>query len=274
MAARAVILSRGQTPFGPRPPLDRGSVAVLDWGVRELFRPGLIVDHHVVEARARADQVVVSGHGEEPETSTAPLMRRICPEAPAWLAAVGAVGDLGDAGWVLPECAGVPKGGVRRLVPLINAARRVPAGPIGVALELLTELNSTAAVLADDRIAALQEARVRCKDEYARALRTAPRVSGEVALIRFSSPCQVHPLIATAWAQRLKPRAVIAANDGYLEGKVNFAVRGGNGDLRALLLDALPDARGEFAHGHARAAGGSLAPPDFDRLVRAFGFDA
>jgi single-stranded-DNA-specific exonuclease len=67
---------------------------------------------------------------------------------------------------------------------------------------------------------------------------------------------------------------VIAANDGYLDGKVNFAVRGGHGDLRRLLLDALPEADGgECAHGHERATGGSLVFRDFDRLMRAFGFD-
>jgi single-stranded-DNA-specific exonuclease len=65
---------------------------------------------------------------------------------------------------------------------------------------------------------------------------------------------------------------VIAANDDYLPGRVNFAVRGGDGtDLRALLRAALPGAGGEFAHGHPRATGGSLEPDDFDRLVAALG---
>src|SRR3712207_8830485 len=54
--------------------------------------------------------------------------------------------------------------------------------------------------------------------------------------------------VATAWARRLAPRMVIAANDLYVPGMVNFAVRGGEGDLRMLLRAALPDARGEFAH--------------------------
>jgi single-stranded-DNA-specific exonuclease len=62
---------------------------------------------------------------------------------------------------------------------------------------------------------------------------------------------------------------VIAANDGYLPGRVNFSVRGGTGDLRAALRRALPDAAGEFAHGHPRATGGSLAPAAFERLLRA-----
>ncbi len=271
-ASAAIVLGRGQTPFGPHPPIEDGSLAVLDWGVRKLFRPGLIVDHHEPEEQPDPDQVLVSGHGEEPETSTAPLVRRIFPEAPRWLAAIGALGDLGDAAWALPECAGVARGPVRRVVPLVNAARRVPDGPVRLALELLTQHESPAAVLDDKRISSLDEARARWRGEYERVIHTAPRISGDVAVIRFASDCQVHPLVATAWARRLRPRSVIGANDGYLEDRVNFAVRGGSGDLRRLLVDALPGVKGEFAHGHARATGGSLSPADFDLLLRALGF--
>jgi hypothetical protein len=49
---------------------------------------------------------------------------------------------------------------------------------------------------------------------------------------------------------------------------VNFAVRGGDGDLRGLLRAALPDAAGELGHGHPRATGGSLPPTEFDRLLQ------
>ena len=61
---------------------------------------------------------------------------------------------------------------------------------------------------------------------------------------------------------------MIAANDGYLPGRVNFSIRGGTGDLRRLLRDALPEAGGEFAHGHDRATGGSLSPDQFELLLR------
>jgi single-stranded-DNA-specific exonuclease len=60
----------------------------------------------------------------------------------------------------------------------------------------------------------------------------------------------------------------VAANDDYLPGRVNFSVRGGAGDLRRLLREALPEADGEFAHGHDRATGGSLRPEEFELLLR------
>jgi single-stranded-DNA-specific exonuclease len=273
-ADAAVLLGRGLVPFGADPPLPEGSVAVIDWGVRPLARAGIIVDHHVPEATPAADVVVVSGHGEQPETSTAPLVRRLVPEQPAWLAAVGAVGDLGDRGFALPECAGAPKTAVRKLVPLVNAPRRLPNGPVRTALALLVEHDDPRDALSDPRLAELEDAKRAWRAGFDAAVRTAPRVGDAVALLRFSSPFQVHPLVATTWARRLAPRAVIAANDGYLPGRVNFAVRGGAGaDLRAVLLAALPDVGGEFAHGHAAATGGSLAPEDFERLTRALGLD-
>jgi len=81
----------------------------------------------------------------------------------------------------------------------------------------------------------------------------------------------VHPLVATTWARRLAPRMVLAANAGYLgPGTVDFAVRGGAGDLRRVLQAALAaqdaSAAPEFAHGHDRATGGSLGLAAFERL--------
>ncbi len=290
-ADAAVLLARGETPFaapsrsGSEP---RGSaaptgasalpsgglLAILDWGIRPFAREALLVDHHAPEAPVDGP-LVVSGHGEVPEVSTAVLMRRLVPGAPAWLAAVGGVGDLGDAAFALSECAGAaPKTAIRKLVALVNAPRRLPDGPVRTALAQHDEHDYPRAALRDHRIAELEEAKASWRAEFDRVVRTAPRVGEEVAVLRFRSPAQVHPLVATTWARRLAPRVVLAANDDYLPGMVNFAVRGGDGDLRALLRAVLPDVGGEFAHGHPRATGGSLAPVDFERLVAALGVPA
>ncbi|MCW3011954.1 MAG: hypothetical protein JWO90_2358, partial [Solirubrobacterales bacterium] len=117
--------------------------------------------------------------------------------------------------------------------------------------------------------AELEEAKATARAAFERAVRTAPAVGPGVAVIAFAEPAQVHPLVATTWARRLGPRPVLAANAGWLPGRVNFAVRGGEGDLRAWLREALPEGAGhEFAHGHDRATGGSLPPDLFDLLVR------
>jgi single-stranded-DNA-specific exonuclease len=223
------------------------------------------------EAAPREDQVVLSSYGESTPVPTAALMRRVVPEAPAWLAAVGAVGDLGTAAFALQECDGVPREAVRRLAGLVNAPRRVPRGPVRTGLALLVEHDDLAEALLDDRLAELEDAKRRVKAELDRALRAPPQVGDTAALLRFSSDCQIHPLVATTWSRRLAPRMVIAANDGYLPGRVNFSVRGGMGSLPAQLRAALPGVDGEFAHGHEHASGGSLEPGDFARLLAKVG---
>ena len=269
-AGDAILLGRGEVPWGRD---FGGPAAVLDWGVRPAAPPGVLVDHHAPEGLPGPDTLVLSAYGAEPERSTAAVVRSLVPEQPAWIAAVGAVGDLGSAGFALPECAGAPKTAVRRLVPLVNAPRRLPDGPVRTALALLVEHDDPKAALADPRLAELEAAKAAWRGGFDAAVRTAPRVGERVAAIVFSSPFQVHPLVATTWARRLAPRVVLAANAGYLPGRVNFAVRGGpsGSDLRALLRDALPGQGGEYAHGHDRATGGSLPPEAFERLLSALG---
>lgn len=265
-ASAAVLLEPGQTPFGPAPDLPEGSVVLLDQGVRDLRRPGLIVDHHVPEVDPPPGVTVVS----DVSVPTAALVRRLLPDAPAWLAAVGAFGDLGRPGLDLPECAGAAhRTAISKLVPLVNAPRRVRGGPVRTALSLLVDAGDARAALADPRVDALREAKDAARAAFEAAVRTAPAVGPHVAVIRFDTPFQVHPLVATAWARRLAPRPVLAANDGWVDGRVNFSIRGGSGDLRALLRAALPDPRdGEVGNGHERATGGSLPPAEFERLLR------
>ncbi len=269
-AERAVLLDRTRSPWGEAPDLPEGSIALLDQGVRRFARQGVLIDHHApeVDPDAAGDGVtVVTSFGETPETPTAPLVRRVLGDGPSWLAALGAVGDLGEKGLELPECAGAPRGPVLKLVPLINAPRRLAAGPVRTALSLLVDHDSPLDVLNDPRIRILERARKEWRGAFDRVIRTAPRFHGDVAVLRFCVPYQVHPLVATAWARRLAPRPVLVANDGWVPGRVNFAVRGGDGDLRGLLRAALPDPSGDLGHGHPRATGGSLPPTEFDRLL-------
>ena len=151
-------------------------VAVLDWGVRPLARPGLFVDHHAHESASRNEQLVVSGYGERPETATAAPMRRVVPEAPAWLAAVGAFGDLGAPGLRLAGCSGAPREATRRLASLINAPRRLPDGPVELALALLVESASAVKALRDPRARTLASCQQAWRAALRSALRVAPRV--------------------------------------------------------------------------------------------------
>ncbi len=264
-AADALLLPPGATPWGPRTHLPDGLVAILDQGVRGIDGPVVVIDHHAPEtALDGPGQLVLSGYAEGERACTATLVRRLLPAQPAWLAALGAFGDLGAPGLALPEAAGAARTAVRNLAPLVNAPRRLHGGPVATALALLVEHDTPRDALADPRVAELDAARARTRAAFERAVRTAPAVGPGVAVLRFSEPAQVHPLVATTWARRLAPRPVLAANAGWLPGRVSFAVRGGSGDLRA----ALPEGAGrEFAHGHDRATGGALPPELFELLL-------
>jgi single-stranded-DNA-specific exonuclease len=208
------------------------------------------------------------------ETSTSVLAWELLGRPPegAWLALLGAVGDLGDAAFRRGLSAPKSRSDVKRLATLVTAAGRVRNGPVSEAFDLLARVGDEREALAHPVCARLEEAWARTAAARARAMRTAPTVGPEAALIRFSEPARVQPLVATAWMRRLAPRVVIAANDGWRDGLVSFAVRSADGrDLRRCLLARYrpPAGAGDYARGHPKATGGALMPEPFDAFAEA-----
>ena len=248
-------------------------LVVLDMGSRSgpivEGLPTIVIDHH--DARYRPDGAIFVS---EPAPATGLLAHQVWSplvdlEDQRWLVALALAGDQGtilDGPW--------KKTHLRKVVSLINSARRAATCRPQIALDLLLAASGPHDVLNSPDIAALEACREEVKAEVDRVARTPPKIASNVALIRFSSGAQVHPLIATRWATRLAPKIVIAANDAYLPDRVNFALRSASQtDLLAFLCELpLGPVEGEFANGHARATGGSLRPPDFARFVTAVGF--
>src|SRR6185437_7924489 len=125
-------------------------------------------------------------------------------------------------------------------------------------------------------VAALRASREEVKRELAEAKKAAPHFSGQVALIRIASACQIHQLIAQIWRSRLPRYVVIVGNEAYLPGRVVFSVRAGEGVNVLNLLRALPAGEGEanFGHGHDAASGGSLSISRWNALLDQLGFRA
>jgi hypothetical protein len=248
--------------------------------------PTVVVDHH--DAREVPEGVVyVSGAGAEPVAPTAliayVLLGALAPlEEHGWLAWMGTAGDLGMAHPFAEELAGVMarhrKTHVQKAVSLVNAARRAARYRPELALDVLLAASGPAEIARGEvpGVSELAACREEVNAELARVARVPSRIAGNVALLRFSSGAQIHPLVATRWTTRLAPKIVIAANDGYLPGRVNFAVRSASGvDLLAFLRGLpLGEVEGELANGHPRATGGSVPPAEFERLLRALGFPA
>ncbi len=262
---------------------------VLDTGSRSRpivpGLPTLVVDHHDRPETGVPVDVYLSGLDEEP-TPTAALMtyRLLSPLADIpqtlWYAAVGAMGDLGtDAPF--PEIAEAKKQygqkNLSEVVALVNAAKRASAHDTETSLNVLLAAEKPAQIAKGEVSGAdtLQTYREEVQAERTRCAKTAPKFAGEWALLRFSSPCQIHGPVASSWVGRLPKNIVIAANEGYTPGNVHFSVRTKRPDenlltrLRAF-RETVQDP--EFGQGHTRATGGVLPAPLFEKFLQQLGF--
>lgn len=264
------------------------ALIVLDMGSRRgpivKGLPTIVIDHHDA-SEIPDDALYVRGAALDPVPPTGLLAFDILAplvdlEDCAWLALLATVGDLGDTHpfreRLAPIAARVRKTHVKQTVALLNAARRSARYRPQLAYDVLAAARGPDEIARGvlPGVAELAACRAEVNAEVERVARVAPRIANDVALIRFSSPAQIHPLIATRWAPRLAPKIVIAANDGYLPGRINFAVRCARDVDVLAFLRALPlgTVEGEFANGHRRATGGSLPPHEFARLLAALGY--
>jgi single-stranded-DNA-specific exonuclease len=290
--AEVRVTGKGENPWSPtlRAELEQrrpGGLLVTDLGIREGdILPGtatILIDHHVPTGTP-GDATVLSGNGWEPEPTSA-LLAYWCAQAlgPAddllWFAALGLIGDMAEgAGFPeLTEAQGrYGKTALRDAVSLINAPRRTASADPTPALTLLLRCDSPKDLLkgGHPETALLHAAKAEVAAALDSAKRVAPKVRGDVALIRFHSPCQIHPLIAQQWRGRLKDKVVLAANTGYREGWVHFAARTATGtDLIRFLTEHRPEgAREEYGSGHAQATGGALRPRDWNTFITGLGF--
>lgn len=259
-------------------------VLVLDQGSRAgTIAPGtptLVIDHH--RARGVPDGAVfVSGADRDDIASTSELAWRVFDgqvhlAEHAWIGALGALADGGRT--ALSRWAGFQIGTKKALSGAssrINAANRSAGFEVGVAFRALLSARSASDIVEGRSREArrLDELRLEVQAEVDRCSRTAPKVSGRFALILFRSGARVHPLVAQRWTQRLRDRVVIAANGGFLPGRVNFAMRSAlDVDLLELLQRFNFPSELEVGHGHRKATGGSLPDDLFSGFVTALGF--
>ncbi|KHL26871.1 phosphoesterase [Croceibacterium mercuriale] len=290
--AEPVIVGKTETPwdgtFAARLlALAPGGLVLADLGTRPAAvlpdMPTLVIDHHRPTGTPPA-AITLSGHGLEPEPTSALIawwaVGALGDQADLlWLAGIGLVGDMAE-GAGFAELADAQarwgKTALRDATSLVNAPRRTAAADAGPALRLLLACDGPKGITKGEGpdAEALRAAKVEVREAVEAARRVAPRVVSDVALIRFTSPCQVHPLIAQQWRGRLRDKIVIAANDGYRPGWVHFAARSASGlDLLGFLAKHRPaGADGRYGNGHAQATGGALPLPVWDSFIAGLGF--
>ena len=241
------------------------------------------IDHHR-PGETRDDQTLISAYSWNPVPNTSLIVNELF--APLvdlsdldWIAAIGAFSDLGErAPFEIIETTKKKYTAkyLKEATALINAVRRASdSNPEAAARALLNHSNPKELVLSsDDDVNSMKAAREEVKAAMNEAKKSAPIFAGQVALIRVHSRCQIHPLIAQIWRGRLSKYIVIAANDGYIDGRINFSCRAsGETNVLQFLRDIkLSDGEGNFGNGHDGASGGSLPPARWNELLQKIGF--
>lgn len=265
------------------------SLFVLDLGSRMEpvieNLPTCFIDHHRPEGVPPA-ATLISAYTWEPIPNTSLLVWTLCATITDtsdldWIAAIGILSDLGDKAPFEMLAEAKRKYRIKYLkeaTVLINAARRGSTyDPEAAARALLQHADPRALVNSDaEEVQQLRFAREEVKAAMNEAKKAAPVFAGRVALVRMSSPCQIHPLIAQIWRTRLAGYVVIAANEGYLPGRVNFSARSeANVSVLNLLRDIeLKEGDGYYGHGHDQASGGSLPIERWNELLGKLGFSS
>lgn len=245
--------------------------------------PTCFIDHHHPEGVPSGD-TLISAYDWNPIPNTSWLVWYLCQSLAEisdldWIAAIGTLSDLGDqAPFELLTTAKRKYTAkyLKEATALINAARRAAHyQPEVAAAALLKYPNPKALVLSDDaEIEQLRQARAEVKQALAEARRVAPIFVGQVALLRLNSPCQIHPLIAQSWRSRLPQYVVIAANEGYLPGRINFSARSNSINVLEFLRSyEIDPGEGNYANGHDQASGGSLPRDRWQQLLTQLGFE-
>ncbi len=247
--------------------------------------PTCFIDHHHPEGCPPGD-TLISAYTWNPIPNTSILaydllLPRVDVSDLDWIAAIGALSDLGDkAPFELVDQAKKKYTAkyLREVTSLVNASRRASEYNPEAAARALLNHDSPRALYNSDSpdVEFLRRSRAEVKLAMEEARKAAPVFADQVALVRLNTPCQVHPLIAQSWRTRLPKYIVIVANEGYMPGRINFSARAmaDKNVLQFLRSFDLGEGEGNFGHGHDQASGGSLPVDRWNLLLEKMGFPA
>jgi single-stranded-DNA-specific exonuclease len=258
--------SRQHLPsLGPQP----ASVYLLDLSCPEgsfpWSSPTVVIDHHPPPLNP-APCLMLNSHTWKPPACTSLLTHWLYfgdHSDHAWIAAVGALSDLGDgAEFALLKSALDRWGGskMRKLTSLINSAHRAD-GDSSQAIAALLEHPDPAALLASKRpsVVYLRRCQKKVRRRLNEARSAAPSFFGNLAIVQIASDCPVQSIIAQIWRSRLPDHVVLVANLRSDRALVQLSARS-RAPLNA--IEQL-QGRGLMVRGHAGSAGAVLAPEEW-----------
>ncbi|KMQ49775.1 phosphoesterase [Chitinispirillum alkaliphilum] len=283
-----LALGRGENPFSAATiqkieKLNPVKLIVIDSGSRAgsfgSAIQSLIIDHHIPDSTPDVDvfyNPILFGEEITATEATFNIASRITSDRTlVWLAIAGIIGDSGVKGVPVrfrEEMLRAGQKNFQEAVALINAARRHATFQIDTAFRLLIDAQEPSDFVNNATRAGLANLRNEVSENLRKNLRRAPRFHGNIALIEIDSPHQIHPLVSTIWAGKLKTSVVMVANRGYLPGRVSFSMRTKTGINLLKLLKQYRSGSQEMGFGHEKASGGILATDEFDHLLILMGF--
>jgi single-stranded-DNA-specific exonuclease len=247
--------------------------------------PTCFIDHHR-PCGVHPDDTLITAYPWDPIPNTSLLIYDLCDGLVdlsdlEWIAAIGTLSDLGEKApfeIIARAKKAFTAKYLKEATALVNAPRRAAKyAPEAAARALLSHASPRELVESESGdVQVLVAARASVKLALDEARKAAPKFAGPVALIQIDSPCQVHPLIAQQWRTRLPKYIVIAANKGYIPGRVNFSARAGKqfNVLEFLRSFDIGEGEGSFGNGHDQASGGSLPVERWEKLKAAMGFES
>ncbi|KAF1835253.1 hypothetical protein BDW02DRAFT_578972 [Decorospora gaudefroyi] len=264
----------------------------------------LVIDHHFAESGFPEGSDYVTAYDCPPVATSALLTYHIClPLDPdlsdqiSWLAILGTYGDLGTAiKWEppFPDMTATLKhhsrAAIGNAVTLVNAPRRSAAYNVEDAWNAVISASDPKSIHTNEK---LHETSVEVRRATEHWTHTAPKFSADatIAVLMISSAAQIHPVIATRWANTLrsnKLEIVMCANEGYLPDKINFSCRvaiwaqAREGEDKVDIIKKLESIVAEdkdlrarlgenFARGHKQASGGIVGKQEWEEFKKLMG---
>jgi hypothetical protein len=290
--ARHIYPGKGESAFSPGTvdtlrQIGPSNLFVLDLGIMEqppvAGIPTAFIDHHRPFGHPE-ESVVISSYGAEPTTPTSSVILDVLSQLDdiddlRWLGAVGTAGDLGS-GFVFSHA----DEAVKRLkrtdlaeaAILINSAKRSSKYDIDTAIGLLDGADEISDLVdpRSESVQLLETYRAEVNQEVRRCRHEKPHFRWKAAVVPFRSTCDIQGLIAETWRRQLKKYLVIAANFGYLEGKVAYVIRT---ELDTSVIDFMESIKPQgldrhVVFGHDKAAGAVLDRELWFELADRMGF--
>ncbi len=231
--------------------------------------PTIVIDHHLPPA-VPPPCLMLNGHDWQPRICTSLLTHWLFfgdHSQHAWIAAAGALSDLGDkANFELLQKPldqwGSQK--MRNLTSLINSAHRAE-GDCSQVITALLEHTDPGHLLRSDHssVVYMRECQEKVRGRLGAAKTAAPKFFGNLAVIQFSSDCPVQSIIAQIWRTRLPNYVVLVANLRKDRPQVQLSARS-KAPLSAIEQLA---SRGLTLRGHPGSAGTVLTPSQWQSFL-------